>query len=87
MHDVQERKLSMETALEQLKHDKIGGGAVWLHGDDTPKSPTGRGPMRLLVQVTTDIVTFDITKGGMAYVFLDPHDDAETAGRMLWQGG
>jgi len=43
--------------------------------------------MRLALQLTTDLVTFDITAGGMAYVFVDPHDDSEDAARMLWQGG
>lgn len=73
--------------LEQIRHDKLGGGAVWLHGDDTPQSPSGEGPMRLVLQLTTDIVPFDITPGGMAYVFLDPNDVTENAGRLLWQGG
>ena len=71
----------------ELRHDKLGGGAVWLHGDDTPKSPNGDKPMRLALQMTTNLVTFDITSGGMAYVFIDPYDASEFAGRMLWQGG
>lgn len=87
MDRVQAREVGLDDALQQLKHDKIGGGAVWLHGDDTPRSPSGKGPMRLLMQLTTDIVAFDITRGGMAYVFLDPHDDSDNAGRLLWQGG
>jgi hypothetical protein len=74
-------------ALEALRHDKLGGGAVWLHGDDTPQSPGGQGPMRLVMQLTTDVIAFDITAGGMAYVFIDPHEPSENAGRLLWQGG
>lgn len=87
MQRVQEQQLALDAALQDLKHDKLGGGAVWLHGDDTPKAPSGAAPMRLVLQLTTDIVTFDITRGGMAYVFLDPNDDSDGAGHMLWQGG
>lgn len=76
----------LEAALRDLRHDKFGGGAVWMHGDETPKSPLG-GPMRLLVQLTTELVAFDITRGGMAYVFFDPRDGSDTAARMLWQSG
>ncbi len=77
---------SPKAAVDQLRHDKLGGGAVWLHSDDTPKSSAGEGPMRMVLQMTTDVVTFDITRGGMAYVFVDPHDPTEDAGRLLWQG-
>jgi hypothetical protein len=87
MKDVRDKGVPMKTALASLKHDKLGGGAVWLHGDDTPQSPTGQGAMRLMLQMTTDVVTFDITRGGMAYVFVDPFDPTEDAARMLWQGG
>jgi len=87
MVHVKEQGVPMKDALERLKHDKLGGGAVWLHGDDTPMSLTGKGPMRMVLQMTTDLVTFDITRGGMAYVFVDPFDRSEDAARMLWQGG
>ncbi len=80
------KQQEMDQALEQLRHDKLGGGAVWLHGDSTPHSLEGEGPMRLVMQLTTRLVRFDITPGGMAYVFIDPHDKTENAGRMLWQG-
>lgn len=82
-----EKGSSVKTSLEELRHDKLGGGAVWLHGEDTPMSMTGNGAMRLAMQITTDVVTFDITRGGMAYVFTDPFDTSEDAARMLWQGG
>jgi len=78
---------TMKQAMASLRHDKLGGGPVWLHGEDVPQSPTGKGQMRLLAQLTTQIVTFDITRGGMAYVYIDPHDETDTAARMLWQGG
>lgn len=78
--------LSMTDALAQIRHDKLGGGAVWLHGDQTPQSPTGQGPMQLALQLTTSLVSFDITPGGMAYVFVDPHSE-EGVGCMVWQGG
>ncbi len=87
MRDVKENGTPLRTALEALRHDKLGGGAVWVHHDDTPKSPSGSGPMRLALQLTTDVVAFDITRGGMAYVFLDPWDASENAGKLLWQGG
>jgi hypothetical protein len=85
--EAKDRNVPQKTVLASLRHDKLGGGAVWLHGDDTPQSPSGQGPMRLVLQMTTDLVAFDITKGGMAWVFLDPHDPSEESGRMLWQGG
>lgn len=87
MRDVKERGLPMSRVLDALRHDKLGGGAVWLMGDDTPQSPSGKGPMRLALQMTTDIVTFDITRGGMAYAFIDPLDATDAAGRLVWQGG
>ncbi len=87
MMKVKEEGRPMKEALETLRHDKLGGGAVWLHGDDTPQSPGGEGPMRLLLQVTTDVVAFDITPGGMAYIFVDPKDPSESCGKLLWQGG
>ncbi|MCB9675704.1 MAG: hypothetical protein H6737_11340 [Alphaproteobacteria bacterium] len=87
MAQVRTNGVPVKDALEQLRHDKLGGGAVWLHGDDTPASPTGQGPMRLVLQMTTDVVKFDITTGGMGYVFLDPYDASENACRLLWQGG
>ena len=87
MRDVKDNDTPLRTALEALRHDKLGGGAVWVHHDDTPKSPSGNGPMRLALQLTTDVVAFDITRGGMAYVFLDPWDASENAGKLLWQGG
>ena len=87
MASVRNHQISEADALAQLRHDKLGGGAVWLHGDDTPQSPSGDGGMRLALQVTTSLVTFDITSGGMAYVFIDPNDDSEDSARLLWQGG
>jgi hypothetical protein len=87
MLKIKEEGRPVKEALDQIRHDKLGGGAVWLHGDDTPQNPGGQGPMRMVVQLTTDIVAFDITPGGMAYVFIDPHDATEAAGRLLWQGG
>lgn len=77
----------MSDLLEQLRVDKLGGGAVWLQGDSTPMAGTGEGPMRLVLQLTTDLVSFDITPGGMAYVFVDPSDDSSAAAYMLWQSG
>lgn len=87
VRDAKDRGQTVKPVVQSLKYDKLGGMAVWLHGDDTPQSPTGQGPMRLLLQLTTDIVTFDITRGGMAYVYVDPWDPTEDAARMLWQGG
>ena len=85
--EVKEKNLPLKRVLESLRHDKIGGTPVWLTGEDTPQSQTGSGPMTLALQMTTDLVAFDITRGGMAYVFLDPNDPSEEAGRLLWQGG
>ena len=87
MMKVKEEGLSMSDALKSLRHDKLGGGAVWLQGDDTPRSRSGELPMRLLLQLTTDLVSFDITPGGMAYVFFDPNDASEKAAYILWQSG
>ena len=87
MRQVHDQQLTMSDALDRLRHDKLGGGAVWLHGDQTPRSPTGQGPMRLALQMTTEVTNFDITPGGMGYVFVDPHAPDESVGRLLWQGG
>jgi hypothetical protein len=86
MIQVKEQGLPMAKALETLRLDKLGGGAVWLHGDATPQNPDGNGPMKLILQMTTNIVSFDITKSGMGYVFVDPHDTSEHAAKFLWQG-
>ncbi len=87
MRRVKSGEIQMPDALAALKHDKLGGGAVWLQGEDTPKSRAGDGPMRLVLQLTTDVVSFDITPGGMGYVFFDPHDKTPDAARFLWQSG
>lgn len=81
---VREQGLPMDKALRALRHDKLGGGAVWLHGDATPQNAAGR-PMRLVCQMTTDVVRFDITPEGMAYVFVDD-ESIDGEARLLWQG-
>jgi hypothetical protein len=65
--------------------DKVGGEPAWLHTSHPPPSPTGKGPMRLVLQLTSEIVRFDITEGGMAWVFLDPWAADEPQGRLVWQ--
>ena len=87
MAKVRSEGVPVAQALDELRHDKLGGGAVWLHGNDTPSSQVGHGPMRLALQITTKVVKFDITAQGMAYVFLDPYDPSENSARLLWQGG
>lgn len=87
MRRVKAGELSMTDALTSLKYDKVGGGAVWLQGEDTPKSRAGDGNMRLVAQFTTNVVTFDITPGGMGYIYLDPHDASQDAAYFLWQSG
>ncbi len=87
MRRVKANELTMSQALSSIKHDKVGGGAVWLQGEDTPKSKTGPGNMRLAVQFTTDVVSFDITPGGMGYIFLDPNDVSPEAAYFMWQSG
>ena len=84
MTKVQQDGLPMDEALRSLRYDKIGGGAVWLHQDATPYNASGR-PMRLIVQLTTDLVKFDITPEGMAYIFLDD-ENADGDACLLWQG-
>lgn len=79
------RGLSRREALGVLRRDKVGGGPVWWHRDDTPMSRAGTGPMVLLAQLTTQLVTFDITRSGVAYVFQDPHDAGEESAVLLWQ--
>jgi len=86
MEKVKSQGLAMVEALHQMKHDKLGGAAVWLTGEATPQSRSGPGPMRMLMQFTTDVIPFDITAKGMGYVFIDPHDDSTNAAVMLWQG-
>ncbi len=78
--------ITPKAALDSLAYDKIGGMPAWLHADETPMSLTQQGPMRLVAQMTTNVVGFDITPGGMAYLFIDPYDGSDRAGRLLWQG-
>jgi hypothetical protein len=61
--------------------DKLGGAPRWLSQDATPRSDAG--PMRLVLQISTTLVSFDITASGVAYVFVDPNRAG--VGRMLWQ--
>ncbi len=82
-----ERGLTMPQLWESLRYDKLGGAPSWVHGDDTPQNLAGLGPMRLAVQLSTDLVAFDITKGGVAWIFFDPNEPTADAARMLWQGG
>jgi len=84
MTQVRDQGLELAQALQALRHDKLGGGAVWLHGDATPQTSQSQ-PMRLVCQLTTDIVKFDITPSGMAYVFYDD-ESPEGDARLLWQG-
>jgi hypothetical protein len=72
--DAKDQGVPRREALGQLRLDKLGGGAVWWHRDDTPVGRLSNRPMRLLAQITTQIVTFDITRKGVAYVFIDPSD-------------
>jgi hypothetical protein len=84
MDQVQRKERTLEDALREIKLDKIGGGAVWIHGDANPRNRWNR-PMRLIAQLTTHIVRFDITPTGMAYIFLDDESE-EGEARLLWQG-
>lgn len=84
MDQVTHGQRHIEQALGSIRHDKLGGGAVWLQGDATPRNAANR-PMRLVAQLTTNLVRFDITPKGMAYVFFDDHSPTGDA-RMLWQG-
>lgn len=86
MRRVQGGELDMRQALKLLRHDKIGGGAVWLTGDATPVNATTQRPMRLALQFTTDLVHFDITDRGVGYVFVDRSDPSPDHARFLWQG-
>jgi hypothetical protein len=79
---VDERKLAGGAGT----YDKLGGVPGWLQGDDAPRSMDGSGNMRFVAQLTTDVVTFDITRGGRAYIYVDPGDTSEKAGYLLWQG-
>lgn len=85
MEQVKRDGVPMRQALKQLRHDKLGGGEVWLHGEATPKNAAGE-PMRLLLQLTTNLVRFDITPKGLAYVFLDPLATGGDGAYLLWQG-
>ena len=75
-----------ERAMQHaLGHDKLGGFGAWKGEDPTPDSLVGEGKMRLLAQLTTQIVTFDITRRGVLFVFIDPQDRSPEAAKMLWQ--
>jgi len=75
----------VQAAAEVFRYDKIGGEPVWIHWDSGPLGRDGT-PMRLLLQITTSLVKFDITKDGMAYVFLDESAGPEPRAYLLWQG-
>jgi hypothetical protein len=76
----------LNALTHRLKYDKLGGGAVWVHNDATLRRSDGRA-MRLVMQMTTNIVKFDITDDGMAYVFLDSQGSAsDNRAYLIWQG-
>jgi len=85
VRQVEEDALPLENVLRELRYDKLGGGAVWIHNDATPAARSGQ-PMRMTMQVTTDLVRFDITPRGMAYVFVERNEDRVRAAYLLWQG-
>jgi hypothetical protein len=69
------------TALRaHIDGSKLGGFPIWR----TPRAaPEGKnGPMRFLGQLGTEILPFDITAGGMLFLFMD---DDEGLGAVLWQ--
>lgn len=78
------QRKSAREMVDALRYDKIGGCAAWLTGDESPMASTG-GSMRLIAQLTTEIVAFDITDRGVAYLFIDPQDRDARRGRLLWQ--
>ena len=65
--------------------DKLGGVPDWIHPTTPPLTGPGN-PMDLAVQITTEIVKFDITDKGRAFVFLDLESTGAPRGYMLWQG-
>lgn len=64
--------------------DQLNGRPTWLQGNATPAGTMGR-PMRMVAQLSTEIVKFDITPTGVAYLFFDD-DSAKGNARLLWQG-
>jgi len=71
--------------LQTFRHDKIGGQPVWITHSVGPVNRQGT-PLPMLMQLTTDLVKFDITASGMAYVFFDARAGRDSRAYLLWQG-
>jgi hypothetical protein len=78
----QERK---NQVLDGLQYDKLGGVPVWIHRESSPVERAGK-PLRLALQMTTDLIKFDITTQGMAYVFWEEGSTSESSALLVWQG-
>jgi hypothetical protein len=76
-----------EEALDAISYDKIGGIPAWLYEAKPSLMSTSPENCRLVLQMTRDIIPFDITEGGVAYVFFDPSGEAKDGAVMLWQSG
>ena len=76
---------SEDTRMSSYRYDKLGGQPVWITHSLGPVDRQGE-PLPLLMQMTTDLVKFDITSQGMAYVFLDARSGRDARAYLLWQG-
>jgi hypothetical protein len=81
----QQEQAVTEAQESCLDHDKLGGHPVWLQQEPSLKGRDGQ-EMRLLMQMTTQLVKFDITDGGMAYVFVEEAVGSEPRVYLMWQG-
>lgn len=70
----------VEKYAQGLEGNKIGGGPIFLQGDEFPDD----GQWNLLLQLDSTNVPFSVNFGdaGIAYAFIDPTGQI---GKMLWQ--
>jgi hypothetical protein len=73
--------------FKPIRYDKVGGAPAWLYEEDVPKLSGQPEETRMVLQMTRAIVPFDITDGGVAYVFFNPSGEVSQAAALLWQSG
>jgi hypothetical protein len=73
--------------LRPIRYDKIAGEPAWLYKGQVPAMEGNPSETRLVLQMSREIVPFDITDGGMAYVFFNPSGGSKDGAVMLWQTG
>ena len=76
-----------EAARCAIRYDKVGGQPAWLYPAQLPVLQGPADETRLVVQLSQDIVRFDITDGGLAFVFFNAAGGDKNSAVMMWQSG